>query len=119
MEGKKGLVGHLDFGGGPEVATPALASASQEDAGKDHVPRFPCLHTSKPRGGCSDKGSEMRRSLFGNGDKKPALRKEGGTFKSLLFCGFNKLLVVKAHQSGSRRGISSGFLACAKSSEGY
>ena len=31
----------------------------------------------------------------------PAIRKEGGTFKSLLFCGSNELLVVKAHQSGS------------------
>lgn len=49
--------------------------------------------------------------LFRNQEIKPGIVKGGGTFKSLLFCGSNKLLAIKTHQSGSRYGISTGFLA--------
>lgn len=57
-------------------------------------------------------------SQFRNREVKLAIMKERGTFKSLLLCGSNKLLVAKAHQSGSSWGISTGFLALCKGLEG-
>ena len=61
--GEKGLDGHLDFVGGEGVATPALASASHKEAGKDPWPQFPCLHVTKFQRGCHDKGSEKHGIL--------------------------------------------------------
>lgn len=48
---------------------------------------------------------------------KPALAQEGGTLKC-LFYGSQKLLVLKAHQSGSSYGISTVFLVGGKSCKG-
>lgn len=106
MEGEKGLVWHLDFVGGPGVTTRVLGCVSGVHNIHNCVAQFPCFQIVKSKRSYSEKGFEKLMILFRNWEIKPAIMKEGGTFKSLLFCGSNKLLLIKAHQSGTPWAIS-------------